>query len=414
MASRETRNMVRKPKTQIGVGGVVITPLHKRLVAEVLDSGRLTYGPFLKRFEAEFARRHSRRFAVSTNSGTSALIVAIGALKALDGWKDGDEIIVPALTFIATSNAVLHNGLRPVFADVEPRTFHINPAEIEKRITRRTRAIMPVHLWGVSVEMGPIMRIARKRGLRVIEDSAQALGVSHRGKPVGSQGDIACYSTYVSHIVTTGEGGMVLTNDPKIAVGIRSMISHGRDSIYLAADDDRGLSGKRLREVMGRRFQFVTAGFNFRANEIGGALGIAEFARLRENLATRQRNADRLLRGLAPFADYLQLPWWPAHSEHSFMMFPIAVKSRKFTRDELTHHLESWNVETRPLYPLLTQPVYKKLFGNTAGHYPVASFAQRNGFFIGCHPELGKRELDYVIAVFREFFQKKGLATAKQ
>ncbi|MBI2055595.1 MAG: DegT/DnrJ/EryC1/StrS family aminotransferase [Candidatus Sungbacteria bacterium] len=405
--------MLKKHKKQIGVGGTLITPLHKRLVAEVLDSGRLTYGPFLKRFEGEFARRHQRRFAVSTNSGTSALIAALAALKKIDGWKHGDEVIVPALTFIATSNAVLHNGLWPVFADVDPKTFHIDPAEIEKHITKRTRAIMPVHLWGVSVEMRPIKEIARRHGLRVVEDSAQALGVLHRGKPVGSQGDIACYSTYVSHIVTTGEGGMILTNDPKIAVGIRSMISHGRDSIYLAADDDRGLSGARLREVMGRRFQFVTAGFNYRATEISGALGVAGFQQLEKNLAARQQNAGRLLKGLAPFAEYLQLPWWPPHSEHAFMMFPIAVKSRKFTRDEITHFLESWNVETRPLYPLLTQPVYKRIFGNIARNYPVATFAQKNGFFIGCHPELGKAELDYVIAVFKEFFKKQGSSEGK-
>ncbi|MDP3727814.1 MAG: DegT/DnrJ/EryC1/StrS family aminotransferase [bacterium] len=404
---------LKKRKKQIGVGGTLLTPLHKRLVVQVLDSGRLTYGPFLKRFEAEFARRHDRRFAVSTNSGTSALMTALRALKEQEGWKNGDEVIVPALTFIATSNAVLHNGLRPVFADVDPRTFHLNPAEIEKHITKRTRAIMPVHLWGVSAEMAPIMKIAKRHGLRVVEDSCQTLGVNHRGKPVGSEGDIACFSTYVSHIVTTGEGGMLLTNDPKIAVRSRSLISHGRDSIYLAADDDRGLSGERLREVMGRRFQFVTAGFNFRANEIGGALGMAEFSRLSENLATRQRNAGHLLKGLAQFADHLQLPWWPPHSEHSFMMFPLAVKSRKFTRDELTHHLESWNVETRPLYPLLTQPVYRKLFGNIAGKYPVATFAQKNGFFIGCHPELGKAETDYVVSVFREFFRRKGLLPAR-
>ena len=402
--------MLKKRKKQIGVGGMVVTPLHKRLVAQVLDSGRFSYGPFLKRFEGEFARRHQRRFAVSTNSGTSALIAALAALKKIDGWKDGDEVIVPALTFIATSNAVLHNGLWPVFADVDPRTFHINPEEVEKHITKRTRAIMPVHLWGVSAEMRPIMNIARRHGLRVVEDSCQTLGVAHRGAPVGSQGDIACFSTYVSHIVTTGEGGMLLTNDPQVAVYARSLISHGRDNIYMAADDDRGLSGERLREVMGRRFQFVTAGFNYRATEIGGALGVAEFERLEKNLATRQRNAGQLLKGLAPFAEYLQLPWWLAHSEHSFMMFPIAVKSRKFSRDEMTHYLETWSVETRPMYPLLSQPVYKKLFGNIAGQYPVATFAQKNGFFIGCHPELGKPETDYVIAVFREFFRGNGLA----
>ncbi|MBI2097310.1 MAG: aminotransferase class V-fold PLP-dependent enzyme [Candidatus Sungbacteria bacterium] len=205
-----------KRKAQLGVGGNPITPLAggnpitplaRRLVLKVLDSGRVSYGPFLERFEEKFAKLHGRRFAVTANSGTSALQIAVHALKELGGWRDGDEILVPALTFIATPNVILQNQMKPVFADVDPRTYHINPAEIEKRITKKTRAIMPVHLFGVSAEMKPIMAAAKKYKLRVIEDSCQAMGVKHRGQPVGSAGDIACFSTYAAHLITTGVGG---------------------------------------------------------------------------------------------------------------------------------------------------------------------------------------------------------------
>lgn len=397
--------MIRRYKKQIGVGGTVITSLHKRYVRQVLDSGRLSYGPFLKTFEAKFAKLHNRRFAVSANSGTSALQVALHALKEIDGWKDGDEILVPAMTFIATSNVVLQNKLKPVFVDIDPRTYHIDPAQIEKHITKRTRAIMPVHLFGVSADMEAIKEIAKRHHLRLIEDSCQTMLVRHRGKPVGSQGDIACYSTYIAHIVTTGVGGIAATNDLKIAIKMRSLVNHGRDNIYIAADDDRGLRGQALREVMRRRFNFVSVGYSYRLTELEGALGLAELQHIKSNVAVRQKNAEYLLKGLKPYAKYLQLPWWPQHSEHAFMMFPIAVTTKKFNRDQLAYWLEKHNVETRPLYGLLNQPIYRKIFGDIEYRYPVAQWSRKNGFFIGCHPELKRRNLDYIISVFGEFFR---------
>ena len=402
---------LRRRKTQLGVGGTAITPLAKRYVSQVLDSGRLSYGPFLKRFEAGFARLHNRRFAVSANSGTSALQVAVHALKELDGWRNGDEVIVPALTFIASSNVVLQNNLRPVFVDVDPATYHIDPGKIESAISKRTRAIMPVHLFGVSADMQPIIKIARRRKLRVIEDSCEAMFVRQRGEPVGSQGDIACFSTYVAHLLTTGVGGLLTTNDPAIAVKARSLVNHGRDSIYVAMDDDRGKAGAALAEVMAKRFSFVSVGYSYRLTELEGALGLAELKRWRENIRARQSNAGYLLNGLSAHRRSLQLPSWPAHSEHAFMMFPIVVSDPTIKKDELTHWLESWNVETRELMPLLNQPIYRKLFGNLEPSYPVAAWLRQNGFYIGCHPGFTRPDLDYIIAVFGEFFRQRGIAT---
>src|SRR3989344_6044612 len=357
---------LKRRRYQIGVGGVRITPLAKRYVNRVLDSGRLTYGPFLRRFETEFARLHKRRFAVSLNSGTSALQVAVHAMKEMYGWKDGDEIIVPALTFIATSNVVIQNNLRPVFVDIDPKTYHLDPAKIEAAVTRRTRAIMPVHVFGVSADMPPILAIARRRKLRVIEDSCEAAFVNHRGEPVGSQGDIACFSTYQAHLATTGVGGILATNDPAIAVKARSLANHGRDSIYIAMDDDRGKRGKALAEVVDRRFSFVSIGYSY------------------------------------------QLPSWPDHSEHAFMMFPIVIRDRRIKKSALTRCLETWNIETRDMLPLLNQPVYRRMFGNIEPKYPGAAWVRKNGFYIGCHPGLSRSDLLYTVAVFKEFFRRAG------
>lgn len=391
-----------------------LTPLHRKYINQALSSGRLSYGPFLKSFEAEFAKLHNRRFGISTNSGQSALQVAVRALKDLGRWRDDDEVLVPATTFPSTPNAVILNNLKPVFADIDPRTYHIDPRKIQKYITSRTRAIMPVHLFGLSADMEAIMAAARRHKLKVIEDSAQSVGVRHRGEPVGSQGDIACYSTYVSHIVSTGVGGMVLTNDPRQATLIQSLVQYGRDTIYRTADDDRGLSGRALKDMVRRRFNFVTIGYSYRLTELEGALGMAELTYLQKNILRRQKNAEYLRRGLAPFSKYLQLPWWPAHSEHAFMMFPVAVITKKFSRDELTYWLEEQNIETRPFYSLLSLPVYSRLFGNIERRYPVARWARQKGFFIGCHPELQRSDLDYILAAFREFFLRLGVRLIKK
>ena len=389
----------------------MITPYAKKLVNKILDTGRISYGPFLKKFEYEFAKLCHRKFAVSSNSGTSSLQVALHALKDLDGWKDGDEVLVPAVTFVATSNVVLQNKLNPVFVDVDDKMYHINPDLIEKKITKRTRAIIPVHLMGVSCDMNRVMEIAKRHRLRVIEDSCEAVGVNYRGHPVGSFGDIACFSTYMAHMIATGVGGLSITNDPEIAVLMRSLVNHGRDSIYVAMDNDKGLRGHERFHMANARFSFINVGYSYRLTEFEGALGLAELRGLGKNILIRQQKADHLIKKLRPFEKYLQLPSWPKHAEHAFMLFPIVIKEHAgFSRDELIHHLEDYNVETRYLMPLINQPIYKRMFGDLEKHYPVARHLNRNGFYIGCHPEMAKADLNYVAAVFEDFFTKQKLS----
>ena len=170
--------------------------------------------------------------------------IAIAALKEANHWEDGDEIIVPALTFIATSNTIIQNNLKPVFVDVENGSFNIDPKKIEDKVTNKTRAILPVHLLGLPADMTPIMQIAKRHGFKVIEDSCETMFARYKGKSVGSFGDIGCFSTYVAHYIVTGVGGLNVTNNPKLATIMRSLANHGRDSIYITIDDDNTKSKK--------------------------------------------------------------------------------------------------------------------------------------------------------------------------
>ncbi|PIR15079.1 MAG: aminotransferase DegT, partial [Elusimicrobia bacterium CG11_big_fil_rev_8_21_14_0_20_64_6] len=261
---------------EIGVGGFAVSPLARRYVNEALDSNRLSYGPFHRRFEAAFAAEHDSKHAVFCNSGTSALQIALQALKEKHGWADGDEVIVPSVTFIATSNIVLHNRMVPVFADVDPLTYTLDPAKFEAAITPKPRAVIPVHLLGLPADMDPIIAIARKHGLAVIEDSAETMFACYKGRKVGSLGDIGCFSTYIAHYIVTGVGGLATTSDPDLCVRLRSLMNHGRDSIYLSIDDDKAATGKKLHEIVSKRFQFVSVGHSYRATELEAALGLAQ------------------------------------------------------------------------------------------------------------------------------------------
>ena len=384
------------------VAGFTLGARERGNLARVIASGRISYGPFSRRFEREFARAHGCAHAVFVNSGTSALHLAVAALKERHGWKDGDEVLVPAVTFVATANVVLHNNLTPVFVDVHPRTYDMDPALIEARLTRRTRAIMPVHLLGLPADMGPILKIARRRKLRVIEDSCETVFAKYRGRPVGSFGDAACFSTHASHYIVTGVGGLVTTNDAALAVRLRSLANHGRDPAYLDIDAARGKTGRALREIVARRFRFTALGHSFRATELEAALGVAQLERRAELSRARLKVAARLTARLSGLQDVLQLPAVPEGREHVFMMYPLVV--RRGGKRGLVEFLESRGVETRDLLPLLNQPVYRRLFGDLERRYPVARHLNRSAFYVGCHPRMTAADADYVAERIHEFF----------
>ncbi len=390
---------------EIGVGGFAVSPLARRYVNEVLDSNRLSYGPFHRRFEGAFAAEHDSKHSVFCNSGTSALQIALQALKEKHGWKDGDEVIVPAITFIATSNIVLHNRMVPVFADVDPLTYTLDPAKFEAAITPKTRAVIPVHLLGLPADMDPISAIAKKHKLSIIEDSAETMFARYKGRKVGSLGDIGCFSTYIAHYIVTGAGGLATTNDPDLAVRLRSLMNHGRDSIYLSIDDDKDATGAKLHEIVAKRFQFVSVGHSYRATELEAALGLAQLEEKDGIYAARTGMAARLNAGLREFEDRLQLPKGPADRDHSYMLYGLVLRGEDKT--PLVNYLEDHGVETRDMLPLLNQPVYKKLFGDIEAKFPVAQSLNRSGFYIGCHQYMTADDADYVIATIRAFFRSR-------
>lgn len=393
------------PPREIGVGGFAVSPRARRYVDQVLRSNRLSYGPFHRKFEAAFAAEHDSRHAIFCNSGTSALHIAVQALKEKHGWKDGDEVLVPSVTFIATSNVVLHNRMKPVFVDVDPLTYTLDPARMEEKITGRTRAVMPVHLLGLPADMDPIRAIARKRGLKIIEDSAETMFARYKGRKVGSLGDIGCFSTYVAHYIVTGVGGLAVTGDPDTYVRLRSLMNHGRDSIYLSIDDDKGKKGARLHEIVAKRFQFVSVGHSFRATELEAALGLAQLEEKAGIVRARVGMARRLSAGLREFGHRLQLPTCPPDRDHTFMLYGLVLRGEDKTA--LVNFLEDRGVETRDMLPLLNQPVYRELFGDLEPKYPVARSLNRSGFYIGCHQYMTPADADYVIEQFRAFFRRR-------
>lgn len=398
---------------KIGVGYASVTELEKKYVLDALDSQRLSQGKYVAQFEKKFAQMHGHRYGAMCNSGTSALHLALEALKEVDGWDENTEVLVPAITFIATSNAVMHAGMKPVFVDVDIHSYNMDPNEIERHITPNTKCIMPVHCFGMPCEMEKIAEIARRHHLRIIEDCAEAHFARIDGKPVGSYSDIMACSTYVAHTITTGVGGVACTSDPNLIEILRSLLAHGRACTCerCLASDGTQVCPKRLKTDMDRRFSFVRLGYSYRVGEIEGALGLAQLERVDEIMGARHRNAEYLIRGLECVEKYVQLPRHPENIEHTYMMFPILLRPNSGKdRNEFIRFLESKNIETRPMLPLLNQPIYKEIFGDIEKEYPNAEYINRNGFYIGCHHGLTEAELQYEIDAIVSYFRESGEA----
>lgn len=351
----------------------------KRLVKQVLNSGRLTYGDKTRELEERFAAIHGANYAMFTNSGTSSLKIALHALKDTYGWKDGDEVIIPAVTFVATMNVVLMNNLKPVLVDVQQDTVNIDPKLIERAITKRTRAIIPVHLLGQPADMEAIMKIAKDHDLRVVEDSCETMFVNK------IQGDVACFSSYLAHLLVTGVGGFITTNNQELAPIMRSMMFHGRDESYLTIDDKP--------QDIAKRFWFPRFGYSDRMTEMEAALGLGELDNWKDMIRQRQDNAEYLAARLPINCTYPITSF----SDHAFMFFPILVEQR----DELMLFLESRGIQTRTMMPLINQPLVKPYLKK---EYPVAQYIYDHGLLLGCHQYLNRSDLDYIIDNVKDFY----------
>ena len=347
-----------------------------KAVEEVLKSGMLAQGEAVKSFEDEFAAYLGVKNAIAVNNGTVALDLAI---KALD-LEPGSEIITPAFTFIATANCALYQGLRPVFADVDEKTFNIDPDDMQERITPRTKAVIGVHLYGQPFQISAVQEICQDRSIALVEDCAQAHGAEWKGKKVGSFGT-GCFSFYPTKNMTTGEGGMITTDDDALAARLRLLRSHGD-------------SGK---------YNHISLGYNYRMMNLQGALGRVQLRRLEEFTARRIANAGYLNDQIK--ATGISTPFQMDGVRHVYHQYVVRVEDELHaSRERLMEYLQAKGVGSAVHYPkaVYQQPFYKDL-GYTDVSCPVAEDVSRRVMSLPVHPALSAEELQYISETMNSF-----------
>ena len=375
---------------KVTLGSFSASERAKQLVMEVLESGRLSYGEKSAEYESEFANFHGCSHGVVSNSGTSSLQVALQALKEMYGWEERkSEVIVPALTFVATVNIVLHNNLKPVFVDIDPIDYTIDVSKIIESLTPSTVAIMPVHLFGHPAAMDRIMEIATGYGLHVVEDACEAMLAGIGGKKVGSFGDVGCFSTYAAHHMVTGVGGMAVTSNEKLALHMRSLCNHGIATGGLPTGERYDPS------FLGRKFTFDKIGHSFRITELEAAIGLAQMEVVKDQIAKRKQNAQLITDTMKDLGLPVRLPKVKDGYEHTWMVYPI-VLDRGINKRMVMRNLNDLGVETRDMMPLINQPCYDKL-GIVGENFPTASFINDHGFYVGCHQDLTEQDIAYLV-----------------
>ncbi|MBI9086135.1 MAG: DegT/DnrJ/EryC1/StrS family aminotransferase [Desulfobacterales bacterium] len=324
----------------IPVNTPVLGPREKELLARCIDTGWISSeGPFVAEFEAATARAVDRRFGVAVSSGTAALDVAVSAL----GIGPGDEVILPAFTIISCAAAVVRAGAVPVVVDADPVTWNMDVARIEEKITPKTRAIMAVHIYGLPVDMRPLMALAEKHGLKVIEDAAEMLGQTYGGQPCGSFGDVSVLSFYPNKQVTTGEGGMVLTDDSALA--------------------DRSRSFRNLCFEPGRRFVHHHLGWNYRMTNLQAAVGLAQLERLADTVRRKRAMGRRYAENLSAVPG-IQLPLAGTdQAENIYWVFGVVMADDgRLDAEAVMARLGDHGIGTRPFFwPMHLQPVFRKM-----------------------------------------------------
>ena len=346
-------------------------------IRRVMESGTLTQGPMVAEFEGLVAERIGAAHTFATTSATTALHLTLVAL----GIGPGDEVLVPDFTFPATANVVIQQGAVPVLVDVDLATFAIDPADLEKKVTPRARAAMPVHPFGLPADMDPILEVAARHGLAVVEDAACALGATYRDRPVGSIGGAGCFSFHPRKSITTGEGGMIATSDDTLAERIRLLRSHG---------------GIR----QGGRFVFEEAGFNYRMSDILAAVGVAQLRKLDEMLRVRRAVAalyDRALDGVAG----VRVPSCPAGSSHTYQSY-VVLLDRQLDRDAVIARLASEGIETTlGTYALHAQPFFARSYGCSPGDVPNSFRAFVSSLALPLHAGITSGQVDEVVGALK-------------
>ena len=400
--------MAREMKVPFGT--VSISEKSKALISEILDTRRVSSGKYVRMFEDKFAKMLGTKEAVAVSSGTDANALALAVLYDF-GARRGDEVIVPALSFAATGNAVLQAGFTPVFVDIELETLNSDVSCIEEAITEKTRAIMPVHLMGKLADMDGINGIAKRRGLYVIEDASEAHGATYKGKAAGTLADLGAFSLYVAHIITSVEGGVVITDKEEFSDILRSLRSHGRACkcklCVLNVSPD--YCPKRFENGTGRdiRFVFERIGYSSKMNEMEAAVGLGSIELFPEILEKRRRNLLHVLSRFDRFRPYLETISEKPEERIGPHAIPIIVqKAASFTRDELAGYMESNGIETRTLFASMpTQCTGFSFLDYREGEFPNAEYIGNHGLHVGVHQDLGLEEMDYILATIERFLE---------
>lgn len=362
------------PQLDLAAQFASIAPEIHEAIEKVLRSQQFVLGKEGAALEEEVARLCGVAHGVGVASGTDALILALRAC----GVQSGDEVLLPPFTFVATGSAVSALGAKPVFADILPGTFNVNPAELARRVTPRTRAIIVVHLYGLAADMGAILSFASERKIPVIEDNAQAIGAAYRGRRTGSFGDVACLSFYpTKNLGAYGDAGMVVTNSAEIAARLRTLRNHGQTAKYVSAE----------------------AGWNSRLDELQAAILRVKLRHLPEWQRARQANAELYTRLLAGIPG-LETPSAASDCEHVFHQYTVRVKKR----EQLHQFLAGRSIGSAVYYPvpLHLQPIYSSL-GHKEGDFPVSEQAAREVLSLPMYPELKNEQIARVAATIGEF-----------
>lgn len=365
---------------EVSLSAQDITEAEIQAVVEVLRSERIALGPKLGEFEAEFVRRLGVRHAVCCSSGTAGLHMGWRAL----GIGPGDEVITTPFSFIASANSILFVGARPVFVDIDPQTWQLDAARVEAALTPRTRALLPVDVFGGLPEMDALLALARQRGLRVLEDSCEALGAVYRGRPAGTLGEAGVFGFYPNKQITTGEGGMVVTDDDAIAFQLRSLRNQGRDP------DGEWLTHPRL-------------GYNYRMCDVQAALGVVQMRRLDAILAQRDRVAGLYRERLAG-EPRLRLQRIPADQKVSWFVFVVRLNDdyTAAQRDAILRGLRARGIGCNVYFtPIHLQPFYREQFGFRPGDFPITEALAERTIALPFHNHLSEADVDYVVKTLR-------------
>lgn len=341
-------------------------------INEVLRTPTLSLGPMLEAFERRVADYVGARYAVGVSSGTAGLHLAVRAA----GIREGDEVITTPFSFVASANCILYERGRPVFVDIDAKTLNLDLDLIERKITAQTRAILPVHVFGRPCEMDRILAIAERHHLAVIEDACEAFGAQFDGRQAGTFGDLGVYAFYPNKQVTTGEGGIVVTEDPDHAALLRSLRNQGR-----------GDAGAWL--------SHMSLGYNYRLNELSCALGVAQLERIQDLLAKRERVAASYTRRLNDVAG-IEVPRGAPRVKTSWFVYVVRL-SDGIDRDRVMERLSAQGIPSRPYFPPIhLQPYMREALGHKEGDFPVAEAASRSTLALPFYGDMKEQQVDYV------------------